>query len=254
MASRVLAGEGRARSTPRSQDMQTPETEVPMQICQLHLATATLAAQRAFYTHVLGLPLIAETASSCTLLAGSTRLRFTATTHGQPRYHFAFNIPRNALLRAEGWLAPRTALLHRDGQAVFTFPSWDAQAIYFQDPAGNLVECIARQALAVEITGGFGPEHLLSLSEIGLPVDDLPAQVAALTAALHVTPYQAPAAAFAPLGDAQGLLIVVQRGRAWFPTTQPAEVAPVQLTILGATAAHYQAPHLPYLIEVAQAE
>lgn len=104
------------------------------------------------------------------------------------------------------------------------FSAWDgARARYFRDPEGNVGELIARPRARPELT----------LAEVGLPVLDVPAAVEAL-GALGLTPHQRPTETFAPLGDGDGLLIVVSRGRSWFPTEEPSGAAPVEVTVTGA--------------------
>jgi catechol-2,3-dioxygenase len=146
-------------------------------------------------------------------------------------YHVAFNVPRNKLPEAKRWLAQRATLLWKDGWDEFGFPSWDARAIYVHDPAGNLVELIARQALANEASTPFGTDSLLCISEVGFPVADVATSVAMLTSSLEVEPYDGQSAEFAPLGDEQGLLIVVKEGRPWFPSGIPAGTWPLTVTL-----------------------
>jgi catechol-2,3-dioxygenase len=222
-----------------------------MEILELRLQTAALAAQRMFYAEVLGLPVLEETATSSAFQAGSTRLVFEQTSEGEPRYHIAFNISRDKMARAQEWLATRASLLERDGQAVFDFRSWDALSVYFFDPAGNVVEFIARQAVPKTTAGPFGPADLLNVSEIGLPVDDVPARAADLIAMLGIEPYKDQSETFAPLGDEHGLLIVVKIGRAWFPTETTSIAAPLRLTVLGRRPERHHVPGLPYDIDIA---
>ncbi len=222
-----------------------------MLITDLRVVTRDVAAQRAFYAGTLELPVREETAAALTLQVGATRLTFEATTaREEPVYHIAFNIPRTKLAAAKEWLATRAPLLTADGRDDFVAESWDARMVYFRDPAGNILECIARQTLPNDRMGPFDPRDLLSVSEIGLPVDDVPVRVAALEGALGIAAYKERSATFAPLGDEQGLLIVVTAGRPWFPTATRAVVAPARLTLRGAREAHDRMPSLPYEITV----
>lgn len=105
------------------------------------------------------------------------------------------------------------------------FAGWDgARAVYFRDPEGNVGELIARPQ----------PRGDLALAEVGLPVDDVAAAVAALSE-LGIEPYRPWGGEFAPLGNADGLLIVVRRGRGWFPYEVPAGAAAIEVTVEGAT-------------------
>jgi len=224
-----------------------------MQIVELRAQAGDVAGQRAFYATTLGLPVSDDTADAFSVHAGASRLVFERVSHGDqgdPLYHIAFTIPRNKLASAKGWLAARTPLLSKDGRDEFEFASWAAQSVYFPDPAGNIMELIARQTIPNDAPGAFGPGDLLCVSEIGLPVDDVSARADALTATLGIPHYKEHGDAFDPLGDDQGLFIVVKEGRPWLPTETPATVAPVRLTIRGARARRYQAPGLPYAIDI----
>jgi catechol-2,3-dioxygenase len=91
---------------------------------------------------------------------------------------------------------------------------------YFAGPDGILLELIARHdLLAASSSGRFSSADLLRISEIGLAVPDVPAAVAALQSAFGLPVFGTAAAEFTPLGDHDGLLIVVRQGRPWFPTT-----------------------------------
>src|SRR5260370_12185719 len=70
------------------------ERRESMHIEELSLHTRHLGDQQTFYHTILGLPLLTETATSFTVQAGTTRLRFQETQH-DVLYHVAFTIPRN---------------------------------------------------------------------------------------------------------------------------------------------------------------
>jgi hypothetical protein len=112
------------------------------------------------------------------------------------------------------------------------FSDWDgARAAYFRDPEGNVGELIARP----------DPRPELALAEVGLPVDDVAAAVAAL-AELGIEPYRPWGGDFAPLGTVEGLLIVVRRGRGWFPYDVAAGEAPLEVTVEGTTPGEVAVP------------
>jgi hypothetical protein len=103
------------------------------------------------------------------------------------------------------------------------FTGWDgARAVYFRDPEQNIGELLARP----------DPRPELAIAEVGLPVDDVAAAVGAL-AELGIEPYRDWDESFAPLGTADGLLIVVRTGRGWFPYDVPAGDAAIQVTVEG---------------------
>ena len=112
------------------------------------------------------------------------------------------------------------------------FTDWDgARAVYFLDPEHNIAELLARPT----------PRPELAIAEVGLPVDDVAAAVEAL-AKLGIEPYREWDESFAPLGDADGLLIVVRVGREWFPYGVPAAAAPVEVTVEGVRAGEISVP------------
>ena len=113
------------------------------------------------------------------------------------------------------------------------FSSWGgARAVYFRDPEDNVVELIARPHARPE----------LALAEIGLPVDNVTVAVDALERELGLLPYRDGDDSFAPLGDDDGLLIVVRVGRGWFPVGVPSGKAPVEVTVTGVRTGELELP------------
>lgn len=205
-----------------------------MQIHELTLSADNVVALHSFYTRVLGLPAREVSAERLTLQAGSTLLSFIKAEAGmRPYYHFALNIPPASFGAAQAWLRARVPLLaDQTGRDVFHSENWDADNLYFFDPAGNILELIARNTLPAAFEPPFGPQHLLCVSEIGVASEDVPATVRAL-ADLGGEEYRGPGSeTFNAVGNEQGLCIVVKRGRVWFPDTgRPAVVAPLEMLV-----------------------
>ena len=148
--------------------------------------------------------------------AAPTFVRGEATPH-----HFAFHTAS-----LEPWPQRLDVTEEHD------FAAWDgARAVYFRDPEGNVGELIARP----------DPRAELTLAEVGLPVAEVPAAVAAL-AELGIEPYRPWGGDFAPLGTVDGLLIVVRRGRGWFPYDVAAGESAVEVTVEGATPGEVAVP------------
>ncbi len=225
-----------------------------VRILATRFPVADPAALRPFYTDTLGLPLLDERAERFSVQAGATRLTFVAAPGLSAVHHFAFNIPRDALPAAKAWLAARVPLLTQDGADEFDSVSWRSHQIYFRDPAGNILELIARQALPAAGAAPFGPAQFLSVGEVGLPVGAVPATVAALGRDIALPPYPGGGDTFAPVGDAEGLLIVVQAGRHWFPTADAATVAPIAVTLAGDRARDYTLPGTPHTLTITNDE
>ena len=221
-----------------------------MHIQELALDTRQLAPQKAFYSATLGLPLVEQTADSFTVQAGTTRLRFQETER-DVLYHIAFTIPQQRFQEAKRWVQNRVPLLRKNGKDEIFFAGLNARSFYFCDPAGNILEYIVHYGLDYETEGAA---FVLHVSEIGLPVEDVPAFAALLQQQFAIQPYGgAVSEHFAFLGDIFGQLVVVKVGRPWLPTdTVPAVIAPVGLTIYGQREQQVQFLPYPYTIWVTQ--
>ena len=223
-----------------------------MFITAIELDTLDLPAQQTFYTQTLGLPLQHSTEDSFTVQAGTTALTFRTSKQEHPHYHFAFTIPFNKWKQAKTWLTARTTLLQGDGEDEFESDRVRTHSYYFPDPAGNILELIARDDLPPKAGENFGPQDLLYISEIGLVVDDVPAIVQHLKTTLGIEIYRDSSFEdFAQLGDINGVLVLSQCGRLWFPDQrQPAVVSPVRVSILGILPQQITLESYPYVFEV----
>jgi catechol 2,3-dioxygenase-like lactoylglutathione lyase family enzyme len=233
--------------------------EQPTKLRELRLLTPRPAELVPFYRDRLGLPVLAEGEDAVAFRAGSSRLVFRRGDEVEkptPYYHVAFNIPENKLERAVAWTGSRFPLIHRRGAGdpIVHFPHWNAHAIYFWDPAGNLLELIARHELKNASEGPFGAADILAASEIGVVVDDVPATVDHLGDLVGAAPYPAGqpiSDGFAAVGDATGLFIVVRRERIWLMTEDlPARVFPTEIVLAGPKPGLVELPDLPYTLLV----
>jgi catechol 2,3-dioxygenase-like lactoylglutathione lyase family enzyme len=196
-----------------------------VKLIEVGLLSSNLEVQQQFYTETLGLPLIAGDAGSFAVQAGQTRLSFRATARQAGPYHLALDVPEHRFEEALNWVRSSVPLLTQDGQETFFFEDWDAHSLYFTDPCGNILELIARHTLP-------RPQHaglLVNISEVGVAVSDVLDTVKHLRSALGVGRYGEGSASFSPAGTHEGLLILVQEGRLWFPTTHAALPLPLQI-------------------------
>ncbi|HEY0071544.1 MAG TPA: hypothetical protein VGE04_16385 [Chloroflexia bacterium] len=212
-----------------------------MKIVELELEATDLPAQRRFYGDVLHLPTV-ETPGTLSVQVGRSRIVFKEAQNGALRaYHFAFNIPERRFEEAKGWISQRVPLLKsRTGEDSFNFANWNAHATYFLDPAGNIVEFIARHALTDDSDLPFDERSLLCVSEIGIATEDVKATVQSLQAQ-GLPVYDGEGSdTFTAVGDEHGLFIVIKRGRTWFPDSgTPADFLPLKVVVSldsGATA------------------
>ncbi|MEM1295547.1 MAG: glyoxalase/bleomycin resistance/dioxygenase family protein [Verrucomicrobiota bacterium] len=222
-------------------------------IAELRMKSARLEALQQFYEKKLGLPVRAD-GDELTVEAGTTRLIFssTETSENEPFYHYAFNIPENKIEVAREWQKKRTPLLRRGNSEVIHFGSINAHSVYFNDPAGNIVEYIARHDLKNSAGGGFDPEDILYASEIGLVVDDVPQVEKEVKDSLGLK-YQRGyrSQSFRSVGDDHALLILVRRNRKWYPNQkQAAKVHSVTAAIRGPKAAEYRKEDLGYHVSM----
>ena len=168
---------------------------------------------------------------------GETTLELVAGS-GSPFYHFALLVPGTRFEAALRWASRQTALLpdSRSGTVVFDFDFWDANACYFHDPAGNIVELIAHRGIEeTEAEGDFRGAELVGVSELGL-VGDLPAMASALALQVGLelwdgTVEQPGGLAF--VGERARTLILAPPGRGWLPTGRSAELHEVDVLFSG---------------------
>jgi catechol-2,3-dioxygenase len=223
-----------------------------MFITSIDLDTPNVSQARAFYAQTLGLQLRQETADAFTVQAGATALTFRAS-HTEPAlYHFAFTVPHNKWTQAKAWLKARVTLLEGEGQDEFTSARVRTRSSYFPDPAGNILEFIAREDLPAQAGEDFGPADVAQISEMGLVVDDVPSAALQLRIKLGIEVYRDSSFEnFAQLGDINGVLVLAKRGRLWAPDErQPAVVSPVRLSILGTLEHLIALAPYPYTLEI----
>lgn len=146
-----------------------------MEIKRLTLQTRDVDEMCKFYVKILGFPLLSQDEKHFRIKIGLSELTFTSEkVIGHPFYHFAFNIPSNQFRDAKAWLKDKTALLLEDGEDEADFPHLPAHACYFEDPAGNIVELIARYHVNPNSETSFTTNSIYNISEIGLVVKDAP--------------------------------------------------------------------------------
>ena len=240
----------------------TRAVTAPRHIAALRLLTATpLEALADFYGGALGLR-VESGLDRLTVVAGLTQLTFVPAPPEQRGafYHVAFNVPENKLRLARDWQLERTTLLPpRANQVDPSYPedvtwfrNWNAHSLFFWDPAGNLLEHIARHDLATAAPGRFVSKDILYASEIALITDEVPRVAAAVASALGLATYREPSGVFQALGDEQGLVLVIERGRDWWG--KPTAVHPVEVELVGERAASFDGTTigLPYRVTTSE--
>jgi len=221
---------------------------------RLRMQTHRLGAMRDFYRDLIGFPLAAETGESVAFDAGATRLEFVQVRDGsEPYYHFAFNIPENKIPAAKAWLGRRVPILrHKEtGEEVIHFEQWNAHSLFFYDPAGNLVELIARHTLDNAAPGAFDVKDVLYASEIGLVPPEQGSVFATIRDELKIEPYL-DSASF--LGDEHGIIIVIPKDVRWIPEFKKVGMlCPTWVTVAGHGDRQVRFKDLPFEIVSAPA-
>lgn len=197
-----------------------------MEIKEIVIQTDDLKGTENFYANVLGFELIKKEQNTIAFLAGNSILSFIKSTNLNPKYHFAFNIPKNKLNEATIWLNSKVNLLLNDENEIITdFGDWNAKAIYFYDNNNNIVEFITRFDLTNETEKKFDASSVLSISEIGIVANDPMKLASQIMDKNHLNYFEKGKQSenFISIGDDNGLFIIVKNDRKWYPTEQKAE-------------------------------
>ncbi|WP_059173950.1 ring-cleaving dioxygenase [Bacillus sp. FJAT-27445] len=203
-----------------------------MEFTKLSLLASNLTEMKDFYRNVLEMHISAESVKEFTVHVGQTDVTFRESDDGNPFYHFAINIPENKFNEAITWAKSRISLYSEDGNDEVHFASWNAHAIYFEDPSGNIVELIARHNLPNGTNNNFSSEDFLNVSEIGIAVDEVIPFVRKLNA-LGFPNWRNDSEGLTPVGDENGMFIVVKTERKWFFSNRYAIFHPVEVWLNG---------------------
>lgn len=201
-------------------------TNKKMKLQHIQIQTNDIPKTIAFYNETLGFQILENDSITVSFQIGTSVLEFIEDKNFNSIYHLAFNIPNNKIDEAIKWCANKVDLICIEDQNVITrFEAWNANAIYFYDNNGNLLEFIARHDLANSDAKPFDTKSILSISEIGV-VDVSPLELGQNLINKHKLSFfskNANSELFAAIGDDEGLLIIVKPNRNWYPTQTPSE-------------------------------
>ena len=209
-----------------------------MKITELILQTSNVWKLYDFYSNTLQLRVSRESETEFVIVTSGTILRIKQSVDlAQPFYHFAFNIPSNKIEEAGAWLRQKVGLLWMDDYKshIADFVNWHAKSVYFLDPAGNIVELIARFDLNDNVAEHFAPSHIRNVSELGVvfPAKNFNETVEKFMQQYELVYFkkQSPLPQFRAVGNDKGLFIIVPEDRAWFPTKDTrARIFPMQVS------------------------
>jgi hypothetical protein len=211
-----------------------------MQIKTLRLQTSHLLPLYYFYKDLLELPVDKTSKHSITIIAGQSQLIFNEVNKTKnPFHHFAFNIPNNKFKEALQWMQSKVELLWLDDYKSYVadFVNWHAKSFYFKDPAGNILEMIARFDLNDEADISFSSRHIRNISEIGivLPINTFDENINALMKRFPISYFnkQPPLPHFRAIGNDDGLFVIVPENRVWFSTkNEMSKIFPVKISFI----------------------
>jgi hypothetical protein len=206
-----------------------------MNIKRLSLQTAYLKTLQEFYSSILELSVQLADEKEIDIQIGDSELIFTEAKTKEPFYHYAIDIPANKIEEAKDWLSAKVKLLWMEDYKnnIADFVNWHAKSVYFYDPAGNIVELIARFDLDNAVAETFSSSQFLSLSEVGLvfPDEKFEKEVTALENSYSLSCFdkQPPLPKFRAMGDDHGLFVIVPEHRHWYPTDKPSKIFPMTI-------------------------
>jgi len=205
-----------------------------MKLEHIQIQSNNIQQTALFYQDVLELPIIEKKTNSISIQAGNSVLEFVQNPASKSIYHLAFNIANNKLDEAIQWCKNKVDLIVIEDQNVITnFENWNANAVYFYDNNGNLLEFIARHDLDNSQTEAFSSKSILNISEIGI-VNENPLELGKQLVAKHGLEFfskNTNSELFAAIGDDEGLLIMVKPNRNWYPTQTPSESNKTGITL-----------------------
>ncbi|MEQ2529305.1 VOC family protein [Bacillaceae bacterium CLA-AA-H227] len=208
-----------------------------MEIKSVILQSNHIEKMKQFYVERFGFPLINEDENSFRIVVGTSELEFTSQqVEGNPYYHFAFNIPSNLFAEAKEWVKERVTLnIDFDNDEIY-FSNFSAYSLYFSDPAGNIVELIARQSLAEVGEGPFSIKSIMNISEIGLTVDDaIDTCNRLMEIGIHEREHgDLTSTSLNFMGEmSKGVFIIVnQPGRRWIFSDKKSAIFPLEITTM----------------------
>lgn len=192
-----------------------------MKIKHLTIDCANLDELKYFYTRKFKFKILEETDELFTIKLGDSLLTFKENRLKKAYYHFAVNISYNAIEQALDWLNKRVDVLTTDDGKIKNFESWDAKALYFIDPAGNVVEFIGRSNFNKKRVKSFSESSVLNISEVGLPVFQVSTAYNYIAKATGLEKFRKSNNTFCAVGDDEGLLILVDSAEnVWYPTEE----------------------------------
>ncbi len=127
--------------------------------------TNRLRQLRGFYQNILEIAIEESEENYFQMKIGESILKFVETEE-DTLYHFAINIPGNQYVLAKHWVKEKISLNREAGLEDIYYARFDADAFYFEDPAGNVIEFIGRRH--ADLWSDFTTQSFLNISEVSI--------------------------------------------------------------------------------------
>lgn len=207
-----------------------------MNIEHVTMLASNYETTKQFYETTLKFPFISIAHDRFTFKAGQTTVTFVkAPMDVQPFYHFAFDIPANQFEEAKTWTKEKITLLQEQADDEVYFAGIDAKSIYFEDPAGNIVEFICRFSDANPSDRPFTAASLQKMSEMSIVVPD---KIDAFSSLKAISVFERDHKEISTdslsfMGERKDAtyLLLVNEDRRWFFSTKYSTAFPIEITL-----------------------
>jgi len=132
--------------------------------------TDKIKSLKRFYGNIMNLNITEATNDQFTVQIGESTITFKQSER-KAFYHFAINIPGNQFSMMKDWMQNRLPLNRENGRDEVYFRSFEADSMYFEDPAGNIIELIGRRKR--DLFGDLSEDSFLNISEISITTPDV---------------------------------------------------------------------------------
>lgn len=212
-----------------------------------------LIKTRDFYTQLLGLPEIVNSVNYVyTIQIGESLLTFQPSNLDPtkedtyfPQYHFTIAIPSNQIENCLDWLMNKDGKYpdgpsepiplwndYQTGAEIVRRNLYNSQSIFIKDPAGNVVEILARHDMNNTQEGDFNKSMFLGITEVGIVTREIRKSAKLLKDTFGVEEVAGSSNSFKPVGGPTGLLKLIVPGKPWIPTDNELAVAhEMELTV-----------------------
>src|SRR5690625_3673225 len=192
--------------------------------------TNQLKLLKRFYRNVMGLEIIKSSTEEFSVKVGESIIIFRHSD--QPAfYHFAINVPGNQFSMVKHWMEDRLTLNLEKAVDQVYFSKFDADSIYFEDPAGNLIELIGRRNR--DVFGNVTIDSFLNVSEVGVVTphiidvgDQLQDYGIPLWQGTEINPDS-----LNFLGKKDTFIVLVPPERRWYFSKRESETHPLKITL-----------------------